>query len=346
MALLRRAGSSRDIWAAPPGGAVAAAGRSTLKPAIAFVVAVSLGLGGSIMYASMKTSTAVSAEDALAEFQANSASRSGDTDTSDSPKPQRPRRSQDSPATRGKIQKRARGAAAATGGGNAAAAPAATTSGPAEQPPGADGEAPTRTRPAAAPPRPDEGVYAWEVDGYEQAPGVRRDLPSRSHRVITHEGDTAWTEHHIFSEEKEQWLNLNVQSEGVTVTAVRNRVVMGPVTVDKTVTYNPPAFVARFPAKVGRTWEGSWSGRTSGEYTARTFDHTTLVIDGQEVEVWASEIIMNMRGEVEGQAITRSWYAPEHRLVVKQYQKADLKTGPGAYRSEWTGQVLSLDPQT
>ncbi len=190
------------------------------------------------------------------------------------------------------------------------------------------------------------GVYSWEVEGYEQAPGVRRDLPSRSHRVITHQGASAWTEHHIFSEEREQWMNLNVAPEGVTVTSVRNRVVMGPVTVDKTVTYNPAVFVARFPPKVGRTWEGSWSGRTSGEYTARTFDHTTLVIAGEEVEVWASEVIMYMRGEVEGRVITRSWYSPKYRLLVKQYQNMDAKTGPGEYRSEWTGQVVSLQPQT
>jgi hypothetical protein len=188
-------------------------------------------------------------------------------------------------------------------------------------------------------------VYAWDIDGYEQAPGIRRDLPPRSHRVITHQGDNAWTEHHIFSEEREQWMEMSISPEGVSARSVRNRVEMGPVEVDNTITFDPVMFVARYPSRVGQTWEGSWSGKTSGSYTARTFERTTLVIEGEEIDVYASEVIMEMRGEVEGRATTRSWYSLEHRMVVKQYQKMDVSTGPADYRSEWTGQVLSLTPQ-
>lgn len=342
VALLNK-GQSRDIWSTPPGGLAPAAGRSHLKSAIAFVVVAALSIGGSLMYASMKKSTAVSAEDALAEFAAANG-------IDDEPAKRQPAKAR---ATRGKQRSRTiearRGQAKeriAAAPSSSDARPARGSSRPAAAPAGS--AAPNnRPKPASstgvAPP--EDGVYAWSVDGYEQAPGIRRDLPSRSHRVITHEGKDAWSEHHIFSEEREQWMNLSVSPEGVMARSVRNRVEMGPVEVDNTVVFDPVMFVARYPSKVGQTWRGSWSGDTSGSYTARTFEKTTVVIEGEPIEVYASEVVMDMRGEVEGRVITRSWYSLQHRMVVKQYQKLDVTSRPGDYRSEWTGQVLSLQPQ-
>lgn len=333
-----------DIWAAPPGGLPPAARRSHLKSGIAFVVVVALSIGGSLTYASMKKSTAVSAEDALAEFAAA-------TETDDEAAKEQSSEA-DATARKQRSQKGAR-----RGGQSnkerTVAAPSTSEAGSPRRPSKAGGAPETaaapndRPKPAARSERapPEDGVYAWSIDGYEQAPGIRRDLPSRSHRVITHDGENAWTEHHIFSEQREQWMNVAVSPEGVMARSVRNRVEMGPVVVDNTIIFNPVMFVARYPSKVGQTWRGSWSGKTSGTYTAQTFEKTTVVIEGEEIEVYASEVIMDMRGEVEGRAITRSWYSLEHGMVVKQYQKMDVKSGPGNYRSEWSGQVLSLEPR-
>jgi hypothetical protein len=182
------------------------------------------------------------------------------------------------------------------------------------------------------------------MDGYEDAPGVHRELPRQSHRIITYEGK-GWVEHHIYSEQKEQWFHLASSPKGVTVSEVRNRVVMGPVTVDKTVTYDPPAYASVFPFEVGQTWHGSWSGKTSGDYTGKTLDHGTITIGGENVEVWITEVVMHMQGEVQGSVVTRSWVAPSLALVVKQYQDSSVDAGPGKYRSEWTGQLTSLHPQ-
>lgn len=332
-----------DVWAAPPGGLPAAARRSHLNSGIAFALVVALSVGGSLMYASMKKSTAVSAEDALAEF----AAATQDDESID----RKPARSKER-TKRERTPKAGRKEDPSRQGGSVAAPPVDThtTTRPSRRRGPAPAAAAARERQPKADARteatpPEEGVYAWIVEGYEQAPGVRRDLPSRSHRVITHDGDDSWTEHHIFSEQREQWMSTAISPEGVMARSVRNRVEMGPVEVDNTIVFNPVMFVARYPSKVGQTWSGSWSGKTSGTYTARTFEKTTVVIEGQEIEVYASEVVMDMRGEVEGRAITRSWYSVEHRMVVKQYQKMDVTSGPGEYRSEWTGQVLSLQPQ-
>lgn len=337
---------TRDIWSVPPGGLPPAARHSHLKAGIAFGVVVALSIGGSLTYASMKRSTAVSAEDALAEFTADNKATAKPVER----EPIRPASREKKASARKSTRERQ--SRSDTGPSLAASAPRASSS---DQPEssassgGARPAAPSKQRKPEANRQdapPEEGVYAWAVDGYEQAPGIRRDLPSRSHRVITYRGRNAWTEHHIFSEQREQWMNPAISEEGVMAHSVRNRVEMGPIEEDNTIVFDPVMFVARYPSLVGQTWGGSWSGKTSGSYTARTFEKSTVVIEGEEIEVYASEVIMDMRGEIEGQAITRSWYSVEHRMVVKQYQKLDVTSGPGDYRSEWTGQVLSLQPQT
>jgi hypothetical protein len=120
---------------------------------------------------------------------------------------------------------------------------------------------------------------------------------------------------------------------------------MGPVTVDRTVTFDPFLYVSRFPMQAGQTWDGRWDGPTRGTYTGQTIDHGTLTIDGKTIEVYVTEVEMQLRGEVEGRVLTRSWVAPEYSMVVKQYQESDVKSGPGDYYSEWEGQVASLQPQ-
>lgn len=355
MGLGRGKTGSKDIWSIPPGGLPAEVRRRGVKAPIAFGLAVTLTVGGAVAYSSMKASTAVSSQDVLAEFQAAQEAESGGAVEA------QPQRRGDTDEGGGRDRKNASGKAhtrrQARDDEAAVAAAGARRDGGAGGGRGHEGaqvasaggrsqkdEAP-RSRAQDPQSLPREGVYAWQVEGYEQAPGVRRDLPARSHRVITHRDADSWTEHLIFSEEREQWMHLNLHDAGVTTDAVRNRVEMGPVEVDKTVVYNPPVFVARLPNKVGHTWQGSWTGKTSGSYTARTFDHTTVVIEGEEVEVWASEVVMTMRGEVQGRATTRSWYSPKYNFVVKQYQNVNIETGPGEYRSEWTGQVLSVTPQ-
>src|SRR5687767_9203299 len=74
--------TSRDIWAIPPGGFETKPKRNWVRPAIAAGLVLSLGLGGGALYSSMKRSTAVSTDDAIAQFRAGSGESSGTTDGS------------------------------------------------------------------------------------------------------------------------------------------------------------------------------------------------------------------------------------------------------------------------
>lgn len=336
-----------DVWRLPPGAdakSLPKQRRFRLKPLIALVVISSLVVGGANLYVSLHKSTAVSTKDALAEFRAESAqqphhargphrsARNGEARSSHSDGSEQG----SSGATNGSSNTTSTNASGPTG---STVAGGATSAGN-----GNSGGTSKRTTESRAPTRPEEGVYTWSIDGYEDLPGVHRDLPKESHRIITYEG-SGWVEHHIYSEQKEQWFHLAPSDEGVEILDVRNRVESGPVTVDKTVVYNPPAFASIWPFKLGQTWQGSWKGKTSGTYDGKTIDHGNITIDGETVEVWVTEVSMEMHGDVEGTVLTRSWIAPELALVVKQYQDSNVEAGPGHYHSEWRGQVTSLHPQ-
>ncbi len=323
----------RSIWRQPPGGftsevrRVRRQRRIRATTASLVVLAVALTLARSAM---LQTEPVTEAE-ALATYRAGVDPTRPETEQSQRA-PTRPRR---------------RVARVTTGSSAGSVTKQGTDLSDADA-----GESRPRSAPTQAPPerdeaRPLEGVYAWDVEGYEEASGgTRRDLPRESHRIITHGPGGTWVEHHIFSREREEWFEVDRSDAGFLTDAVRNRVEFGPVEVDKTVTFTPSVLGARVPFRVDDGWSGSWTGRTEGDYNARIFEHVTMVIDGERVEVWGTEVLMRMRGEVDGEVLTRSWIAPDHGLMVKQHQVISIETGPYSYHSEWTGQVRSLTPAT
>ena len=336
-----------DVWRIPPGidaKTLPKRKRFRLKPLIALIVISSLVVGGANLYVAMKRSTPVSTEDALAEFRAESGQQPHHARG-----PHRSARNGESRSTHSssKVSSGNAGNGTTTTSTGGTSSSGSTSGGGSTQiqSAGSSGNShPHSARASEVRTRPEEGVYTWDIEGYEQAPGVRRDLPRESHRIITYEG-TGWVEHHIYSEQKEQWFHLASSSKGVSVSEVRNYVEIGPITADKTVVYNPPAYVSVFPFEVGQTWKGTWSGKTSGDYTGKTIDHGTIDIGGEKVEVWVTEVLMHLHGDIEGQVLTRSWVAPNLALVVKQYQDSSVESGPGTYRSEWSGQLTSIHPQ-
>lgn len=191
---------------------------------------------------------------------------------------------------------------------------------------------------------PEPGVYTYRTEGFEQA-GVRRQYPPESQRIVTHQKGGRWLNHHIFSDEHEEWFEQGLTDAGGVMFYRRVRVSFGPLTVDRTITFDPPALGVPLPFQLGRTWQGSWSGPTSGTYTGKTFDHTTLRIDGENVEVWGNELHMRMTGENEGEVHIKLWIAPRYSLSVKEEADMTMQGGPGTYHSEYTLTILSLTPK-
>lgn len=193
---------------------------------------------------------------------------------------------------------------------------------------------------------PEEGVYSWATEGWEEAAGIRREFPEESQRIITASDGDSWKEHHYFSEEREIWSEFVISQKGAHIALQRNRARFGPVTNDSTVDFAPPMLVGLAAPKLGASWTGEWQGRTSGTYSARIFDHSTMVIGGDQVEVWGYETRMQMRGELNGTVLARVMYSPEYAMTVQEHYEQNLETERGRYRAEWTMTVKSTAPQT
>lgn len=275
---------------------------------------------GRLVYGGLQSQTAVSSDEALARFRAKAEQSAQDPNEPSSPEDTEAGADSPSDQTQPTIRSAASKENSATNPG--AIICEVTTFAP-----------------------PEAGAYQWRTEGFEEVPGLRREMPPESHALVTHKGSDRWVEHHIYSEERERWLELIGSTAGVSIASIRNRVAIGPFTFDNTVAPEPPPLVHRFPYVLGDAWAGGWSGKTSGTYQARMIEHTTMRIGEETVEVCATEVEMHMEGEVEGDVTIRTWATPRYRIVVREHQIAIIRNGPATYRSDWVSTLLSLRPQ-
>jgi hypothetical protein len=192
---------------------------------------------------------------------------------------------------------------------------------------------------------PQEGVYSWDTDGYEQVSGARRQFPEETQRILTWNGNGYWTTHHYFSEQHEIWTDFHWGSRGAEIVKQRNKITFGPVTNDSTIDFNPPMLVGPRDLKVGYEWGGKWEGETHGDYSSKVFEHTTMDIGGERVEVWGMSYIINLHGKQEGKVQAEVWLAPESGLTVKEHYVQDVQSSGAQYHAEWTQQLKSMHPE-
>jgi hypothetical protein len=193
-------------------------------------------------------------------------------------------------------------------------------------------------------PVPEEGVYTYRTEGFERG-GFSRDYPSTSQRIITHTSSGTFMNHHIFSRQHEQWFELGLADDGGVMLNRRTRVQFGPVTEDNTIVFEPPMLGVPVPHELGKTWEGSFEGPTSGSYTGRTVDHTTIRVAGEDVEVFANELRIQMRGEVEGEVSITLWASPASGLMIREEAEMNISSGPLTYHSESLIELVSTTPE-
>lgn len=191
---------------------------------------------------------------------------------------------------------------------------------------------------------PDVGVYTWQTRGFEETtPGIRRGLPAESRRTVTHRSNAGWTTHHQYSDQHEEQLDLALTARGVVVLSYYFQTRFGPFTSERSKVYDPPILAAPSPPKLGETWGGSWSDG-AGTYSGRTFDHTTMRADGEEIDVWANELILTFSGEDHGQATFRFWWSPEHVMTVKEIGTIRIQSGARSYHRESEMTLVSTEP--
>ena len=312
---------------------------SRIKTTALFLVPVLLAAAAGYRY--LTTATPLTASDAVDLFRAGD--RSGDTGS--------PRSGEDGariPSERSARHRKAGGA------GSDERVREMRVGAPAEQPARRRSSA-ARTEATSTEPRsddawhpgqPKEGVYTWDTEGYESFNGARRQFPSRTHRIITHETrSNTWTNHHVFSRERESWTRTRAEKDGYYTLYARNRIVFGPVTRDAEVTFDPPMLNNQVGEPIGTTWEGKWDGKTYGTYEGRLLGEDTVRIEGQEVDVTVLQLHMRMHGEVEGTSVMRFWVSSRHHMVIREHYRQDVTSGAAEYHAEWNMTIESLRPK-
>ena len=192
---------------------------------------------------------------------------------------------------------------------------------------------------------PEEGVYSWATDGWEEAAGIRRQFPEESQRIITASNGTSWKQHHYFSEEREIWSDFVITEQGAHMAKQRNRAKFGPVTNDSTIDFAPPMRVGPSNLEVGYAWNGKWDGKTYGSYAGRIVGEGQMNIDGKVVDIYAIELRIELKGELEGTVLAEVRLAPKYALTVYEHYTQDLQSDKGRYRAEWEMTIKSMDPQ-
>ena len=193
--------------------------------------------------------------------------------------------------------------------------------------------------------RPAEGVYAYRTDGHEGFQGIfDREFPPTSHRTIVHTGPMTWSDHTIFSEERESWSSFEFGDRQRMVHSQRNRIAFPPYVEDKTVTFTPPVVSTKVPWKLGRSWSGSFSGETYGSYEARTLRFERVSVGGRPVAAWVDQLDVVLHGEIEGEVTVTRWLSPEHGVTLREEYRADAWVGPLHYIAEWSVSLRSIEP--
>ena len=193
--------------------------------------------------------------------------------------------------------------------------------------------------------RPAEGVYSYRTDGHEGFEGIfDREFPPTSYRTIVHTAPSTWSDHTIFSEERESWNSFEFGQAQRRVRFQRNRIKFAAYERDETVTFNPPLLSTMYPWELGRTWRGTFSGETYGSFEARTARREYVTVGAERVRAWADRLDVVLHGRIEGEVTATRWLSPDHGLTLREEYRADAWLGPIHYIAEWSVTLRSLRP--
>jgi len=193
--------------------------------------------------------------------------------------------------------------------------------------------------------RPAEGVYTYRTDGHEGFVGIfDREFPPTSYRTIVHTGPSTWSDHTIFSEERESWSSFVFTQGQRRVPSQRNRIRFAAYERDETVTFEPPLLSTMYPWELGRTWRGTFSGETHGSFDAETAHREYVTVGTERVPAWGDRLDVELHGRIEGEVTVTRWLSPEHGLTLREEYRADAYLGPLHYIAEWSVTLRSLRP--
>jgi hypothetical protein len=197
---------------------------------------------------------------------------------------------------------------------------------------------------------PQEGVYTYATEGYEQTDalsGQRHDYPSET-AVTIRKGGCGWTSR--WAPLRERWEENEICEKPAG--SFMARYTMHHEFFQRGVTdqFTCDGYVQRPDVKAGESWTfGCKSKGTTGTSTNTVVGFETITVDGTAVKTVHMRYAITAKGDNEGTIVQDRWLGLEPRSLVRLTQKADLKVaspfGKVNYAERFRIDLTSLEPK-
>ncbi len=201
------------------------------------------------------------------------------------------------------------------------------------------------------PVHPQSGRYLYNQAGYEEfcqgAACQKENLPATQEldaRYGSRSDDavTVITEARV-SDNRTATTTYVYGRNKATVTNLTVDFAYGAISFHDSIDPKPPIDAALYPLEEGRSWSGSWTDDTSGEYEFSVVAHESLTVAGQTIDSYRLDTHIVFRGEFRGTTDAQIWVDPGTGFILKSAGKLDVTSDFGTYRSSFL-QTLRSGP--
>lgn len=211
---------------------------------------------------------------------------------------------------------------------------------------------------------PATGVYTYELEGFEEAPGFgRRDYPETMtvtvHRDAGNAGPKLGPRDVVvdlaYSPDHEEREILSYGSSGPSLRYEASDITFGPVQRTSESAYDPAVVQIPFPLKVGAKASGSSQVKSAEGEAVGTDDWTSEVLRRErirvldrDVDAWVTKAERKSKegGSQRSDRRREYWFDAERMVWVKWSETftGSSPLGPGNYRTEFTATLVQIQP--
>ena len=190
---------------------------------------------------------------------------------------------------------------------------------------------------------PAPGVYLYSTSGTETVPGGERPepLPHQTESLVTpsrRANDlTCFGSERRLSDRTRIPEVYVLRGEDVYITA------LGFDTPNLVQAFNPRPAVLALSGSTS-SWNGTFTGSTSGSYRVEIVGRRTFRIGGKSVKAVGLQSDATYTGEATGTRRTETWLAVDQSLVIEEQGTSTVKVGGGTERLKYRVKLLSLTP--
>lgn len=197
---------------------------------------------------------------------------------------------------------------------------------------------------------PSPGTYTYRQDGYQTFGTLRFDFdPEGSFEVAAPEPDGTTTRQRTirrYSSNRERESLTLFRSDAILLEEAIERIGSGSARQTYTCRTPDPVPLLPIPWRVGSSWSGG------GDCDGLSLDYEATLRAVEQREVGGTEVrslVIDAAYTIEGDDLRQEttatiWFAPDHRLVVRQVESSSGTFSGTPFERELTEELVSLTP--